>query len=93
MTFEVDIDPQRITRAMRANVEALSSTADMISVLVEEAERQAHDLQQHVESQTTVHVDDWRVIKTFLRLAASQADIVKETCDLFRDHTIAALAA
>jgi uncharacterized protein HemX len=92
MTYQEDVDPQRITRAMRNNVEALSSTADMIDVLVEEAERQIHLLQQHVETYSKVNVGDWRIIKTFLRLAAAQAEIVKNTADDFREYKMPVLS-
>jgi len=92
MTYEDDVDPQRITRVMRDNVEALSSTADMIDVLVAEAERIVHDLQKHIESVTTIQVDDWRTIKAFLRLAAAQADIVKDTSDAFHNSKLEPVA-
>lgn len=89
MTYEDDVDPQRITRAMRNDVEALSSTADMIDVLLEEAERQLHDLQAHIESRSNIVLGDWRTITTFLRLAVAQNEIVKVTADKFQTASLA----
>lgn len=83
MTYKSELDPKRITLSMRDDIEALSSTADIIDVLVSEAEHALHKLQEHVEQHTTIKLDDWRIIKTFLRLASTQAEIVKNTSDEF----------
>jgi hypothetical protein len=88
MTYDDEVDPQRITKGMRNDVEALSSTADMIDVLLEEAETQLHDLQSHIESRGAGLLGDWRVITTFLRLASAQNEIVKATCDRFHDLNV-----
>jgi hypothetical protein len=91
MTNDEDLDPQRITRAMRADVEALTSTADMLDVLLGEAERSVHHLQHHVEKHTTVCLDDWRIVKTFLRLATAQCDLVKDTIQRFEEFSFEAV--
>lgn len=83
MTHEDDVDPKRITKGMRANIEALSSTADMTAIILEEVEQKLHRLQDHYEKLSQSRYDDWRVINTFLRLALAQVEIVKETSDAF----------
>lgn len=87
MAYEDEVDPNRITNRMRDELEALSSAADMIDVLVSEAERHVRQLEKLYEH-FTVPYDDWRIIRTFLRLANAQAEIVKETSDRFRKQRI-----
>jgi len=85
MNFDDEVDPNRITNGMRNEVEALSSAADMIDVLVSEAERYVNQLEKLYEH-FTIPYDDWRIVKTFLRLATAQAEIVKATSDRFYTH-------
>lgn len=91
MNYHDEIDPQRITRAMRDRVEALASTADMIDVLAEIAAESARTMQQAAASgHKTSDLGEWRTIETMLRLASAQADIIKEVSEQFAEHRVAA---